>query len=133
MAVVSHDVQMRWQDIDGLGHVNHNVVLTYLEEGRDAFLAQRGIGRDDYVVGRCTVTYRAEIQPGQAAVRVECGVSELGASSLRTSERILAADGSVLVEAEFGLVLWDAERRLPRPISPAERASLSADTPEAGG
>ena len=29
---------MRWRDLDGLGHVNHTVVLTYLEEGRDAFL-----------------------------------------------------------------------------------------------
>ena len=33
-----HRVQMRWRDLDGLGHVNHTVVLTYLEEGRDAFL-----------------------------------------------------------------------------------------------
>ena len=33
-----HAVQMRWRDLDGLGHVNHTVVLTYLEEGRDAFL-----------------------------------------------------------------------------------------------
>ena len=33
-----HRVQMRWRDLDGLGHVNHTVVLTYLEEGRDVFL-----------------------------------------------------------------------------------------------
>ena len=44
-APTTHEVQMRWQDLDELGHVNHNVVLTYLEEGRDAFLGARGIGR----------------------------------------------------------------------------------------
>ena len=55
----AHEVQMRWRDLDALGHVNHPVVLTYLEEGRDAFLAERGISRDEYVVGRCTVCFRA--------------------------------------------------------------------------
>ncbi|MEP7026592.1 MAG: hypothetical protein ABJB47_22870, partial [Actinomycetota bacterium] len=30
-------VGVRWRDGDGLGHVNHAVFLTYLEEGRDAF------------------------------------------------------------------------------------------------
>ena len=33
--VTGHRVQMRWRDLDALGHVNHPVVLTYLEEGRD--------------------------------------------------------------------------------------------------
>ena len=74
----SHQVQMRWQDIDGLGHVNHAVVLTYLEEGRDAFLAEHGISRDSYVVGRCSVEYLAEIHGDQDTVTVECGVQKLG-------------------------------------------------------
>jgi len=117
---------MRWQDLDALGHVNHNVVLTYLEEGRDAFLAERGIGRDNYVVGRCAVSYLAEIDPSQDEVTVECGVGELGRSSVTTSERILGGDGEVLVEAEFALVLWDPGRRSSRPITDAERSALTA-------
>ena len=60
----SHRVQMRWRDLDGLGHVNHTVVLTYLEEGRDALLDEHGIRRDEYVVGRCSVSFRREIDPG---------------------------------------------------------------------
>ena len=58
-----HRVQMRWRDLDGLGHVNHTVVLTYLEEGRDAFLRRHGIRRDEYVVGRCNVSFLGEIDP----------------------------------------------------------------------
>lgn len=42
MSAEGHHVQVRWQDLDGLGHVNHAVVLTYLEEGRDAFLEACG-------------------------------------------------------------------------------------------
>lgn len=120
-----HTVQMRWRDLDGLGHVNHTVVLTYLEEGRDAFLKQHGIRRDEYVVGRCSVNFREEIDPAFEAVTVQCAVRELGRSSVATSERILDRAGKVVVEAEFGLVLWDPQQRGPRPITDEERASLS--------
>ena len=120
----SHQVQMRWRDLDGLGHVNHSVVLTYLEEGRDAFLKGHGISRDEYVVGRCSVNFRREIDPAYKTVTVQCGVRELGTSSLTTAERIVDDDGEVVVEAEFGLVLWDPELRGSRPITDEERTSL---------
>ena len=120
-----HAVQMRWRDLDGLGHVNHTVVLTYLEEGRDAFLKQHGIRRDEYVVGRCAVEFNGEIDPAFEAVTVQCAVRELGRSSVTTSERILDHTGRVVVEAEFALVLWDPAQRGSRPITDEERASLA--------
>ena len=88
-----HAVQMRWRDLDGLGHVNHTVVLTYLEEGRDAFLKDHGIARDEYVVGRCSISFNGEIDPGQASVTVSCGLRGLGRKSLKTEERIVDANG----------------------------------------
>jgi acyl-CoA thioester hydrolase len=120
-----HRVQMRWRDLDALGHVNHPVVLTYLEEGRDAFLKDHGIRREEYVVGRCSVSFRDEIDPALDAVTVQCEVRELGRSSVTTSERIVDHTGQVLVEAEFGLVLWDPAQRGSRPITDTERASLA--------
>ncbi len=120
-----HSVQMRWRDIDPLGHVNHNVALTYLEEGRDAFLLERGITRDNYVVGRCSVSFLGEILPEFGTVTVECAVNALGRSSVTTAERVLDPGGNALVEAEFGLVLWDPDRHGTRPISDDERAALS--------
>ena len=36
---------------------------------------------------------------------------------MTTRERILDDEGEVAVEAEFGLVLWDPERRASRPIT----------------
>jgi acyl-CoA thioesterase FadM len=117
-----HSVQVRFNDLDALGHVGHTAVLVLLEEGRDAMLACNGI--DEYVVGQCSVTYRREIGPSVKSVTVLCGVRELGRSSLTTSERIVDAAGDVFVEAEFRIVVWDAERRAPRPISDRERASL---------
>ena len=123
-AAAAHDVQMRWRDLDGLGHVNHTVVLTYLEEGRDAWLARHGIAREEYVVGRCSVSFRREIDPANRSVRVECDLRALGRSSVSTRERILDPTGEVAVEAEFDLVLWDPHRRSSRPITDTERAAL---------
>jgi acyl-CoA thioester hydrolase len=123
--MTEHEVQTRWRDFDGLGHVNHTVVLTYLEEGRDAWLAEHGIRREEYVVGRCSVTFRHEIDPALRSVIAQCEVRELGDSSLTTRERIVDEAGQVVVEAEFGLVLWDPELRAPRPMSESERASMT--------
>ncbi|MFN8215477.1 MAG: thioesterase family protein [Solirubrobacterales bacterium] len=125
----THRVQMRWRDIDGLGHVNHAVALTYLEEGRDRFLAQHGIARDEYVVGSCTLRFRGEIDPGQDAVTIECRLDQLGNASFSTSERIVSDAGDVVVEAEFGLVLWDRARRASRPLTAEERASMEGVAP----
>jgi acyl-CoA thioester hydrolase len=125
-----HRVQMRWRDLDGLGHVNHTVVLTYLEEGRDAFLKRHGIRREEYVVGRCNVQFKGEIDPAFETVTVQCAVQDLGRSSVTTNERILDDRGEVVVEAEFALVLWDPEQRGSRPITDEERASLAGSGKE---
>ena len=124
MNALGHTVQMRWRDLDGLGHVNHVVVLTYLEEGRDAFLAEHGIDRDEYVVGRCAVQFNGEIDPEFDAVTVQCELRELGTKRISTRERVLDHAGSAVVEASFDLVLWDPVARASRPISDGERAAL---------
>ena len=43
---------------------------------------------------------------------------------MKTRERVLDGDGRALVEAEFGLVLWDPARSATRPITETERAAL---------
>jgi acyl-CoA thioester hydrolase len=119
----SHEVQMRWRDLDGLGHVNHVVVLTYLEEGRDAFLAGHGIRRDEYVVGRCSVGFNREIAAAES-VTVECQVAAVGTKSVTTSERIVDSEGHVAIEAQFTIVLWDPGSRMTREVTDEERNSL---------
>lgn len=118
---------MRWQDIDGLGHVNHAAVLNYFEEGRDAFLDSCGVGPADYVVGRCEVTFLKEIRLESRVVSVGCEVSEIGNSSFRTREEIFNDKDELVVEARFGLVMWDREASGPRPISDLERAAMSGE------
>lgn len=123
-------VEVRWRDTDALGHVNHAVFLTYLEEGRDAFLAQT-LGRDPmYVVARLEVDFRAEVRlAGHVAdryVTVRVEVERLGTTSVTTRETVLTPSGGPAAQARVVAVQWDPDRRKPIPFNAESRARLEA-------
>lgn len=120
------DVQVRWPDLDSLGHVNHSAILVYLEVGRDACLATRQILGDDYVVRHCEVDYRSEVKPTGPYVVYEWERAQLGRSSIRTTERLLDSDGQCAVEATFTLVMWDPRERSTRPLTIEERKKFAS-------
>jgi acyl-CoA thioester hydrolase len=125
-AMFEQVVHVRWRDTDALGHVNHAVFLTYLEEGRDAFYEQ-AVGSDpSYVVVRLEIDLRAEIRHPDQWVTVRIEPERLGTTSLTTHETILTASGEVAAEAHVVTVRWDAGRGQPIPFSEAERARLTA-------
>jgi acyl-CoA thioester hydrolase len=130
--VFEHPVDVRWRDVDALGHVNHAVFLTYLEEGRDAFFSEI-LGSDPlYVVARIEIDLRAEVryQDRQVTVRIE--VERLGRTSLTTRETIRTPPGEVMARARVVTVRWDADRRKPIPFSEAERMRLPPAIGHAG-
>ena len=119
-------VKVRWRDVDALGHVNHAVFLTYLEEGRDAFFIQTLGGDPSYVVVRLEVDLRAEVRYEDQRVTVRIAADRLGTTSLTTRETVVTPAGEVAAEALVVTVNWDAENRKPVPFTEAERARLSA-------
>jgi acyl-CoA thioester hydrolase len=125
-ATFEHEVNVRWRDVDGLGHVNHAVFLTYLEEGRDAFFVRTFGGEPDYVVARLEVDLRAEVRYPDRRVTVRLSVERLGTTSLTTRETILTPGGEVAAEARVVTVRWDRRARKPVPFSETERARLTA-------
>jgi acyl-CoA thioester hydrolase len=117
-------VEVRWRDVDALGHVNHAVFLTYLEEARDAFFAHT-LGSDpSYVVVRIEVDLRAEVRYPDRRVTVRIEVERLGTTSLTTRETIFTRSAEAAAEARVVTVRWDAELRKPVPFSQAERRQL---------
>jgi acyl-CoA thioester hydrolase len=119
-------VHVRWRDTDALGHVNHAVFLTYLEEARDAFYMQV-LGSDwYYVVARLEVDLRAEVRHADQEVTVRIQAERLGTSSLTTRETILTPSGEVAAEARVVAVRWDPGEGRPVPFSEAERTRLAA-------
>jgi acyl-CoA thioester hydrolase len=127
-AVFERPVDVRWRDTDALGHVNHAVFLTYLEEGRDAFYT-RAIGSDPvYVVVHLELDLRAEVRYEDKRVTVQIAVERLGTTSLTTRETVVAASGAVAAEASVVTVRWDASLRQPIPFSDTERGRLAGLT-----
>lgn len=119
-----HQVSVRWRDIDALGHVNHAVFLTYLEEARDSFYAQ-ALGSDaSSVVVRIEIDLRAEVRYADRRVTAQIEVEHLGSTSLTTRERLITPSQEVAAQARVVTVKWDAGRHKPVPFSAAERARL---------
>ncbi len=118
-------VDVRWRDADALGHVNHAVFLTYLEEGRDAFFSQ-ALGSDpSYVVARIELDFRAEIRLTDKQVTVRLEVESLGTTSLTTRETITLPSGGKAAEARVIVVRWDADQHQPAAFTDAERRQLA--------
>jgi acyl-CoA thioester hydrolase len=64
----------RPNDLDSLGHVNHAIVLEYLEAGRWDWFARNGLRRAGVVtpvVARAEVDYRREIFPGELVIATQ--------------------------------------------------------------
>jgi len=122
-----HHVDVRWRDVDALGHVNHAVFLTYLEEGRDAFYSLALGGDPIYVVVRIELDLRAEVRYSDRRVTVHIEAQHLGTTSLTTRETVRTPSGEVAAEARVVSVRWDAGLRKPVPFTAAERARLAAD------
>src|SRR5260370_36269979 len=108
-AVFELPVKVRWRDVDALGHVNHAVFLTYLEEGRDAFYAQTLGAEPIYVVVRLEVDLRAEVRHPDRRVTVRIAVERLGTTSLTTRETVLSAARDVAAQARVVTVICDKE------------------------
>ncbi len=122
--VFEHQVSVRWRDTDALGHVNHAVYLTYLEEARDAFYL-RTLGDPVYVVARLEIDFRAEVRHADRTVRAQIAVEQLGRTSLTTRETLRTPDGAVAAEARVITVHWDQEVRAAVPFSDEQRALLA--------
>lgn len=124
--VFEHQLSLRWRDVDALGHVNHAVFLTYLEEGRDAFYVQ-ALGRDPhYVVARVEIDLRAEVRYTVRQLRVRIVAERVGTTSLTTRETILTPAGVTAAEARVVTVLWDANARKPMAFAGDDQARLAA-------
>jgi acyl-CoA thioester hydrolase len=128
-AVFEHLVSLRWRDVDALGHVNHAVFLTYLEEGRDAFYVQ-ALGRDPhYVVVRVEIDLRAEVRLADRRLQVRVEVERVGTTSLTTRETVRTPAGVIAAEARVVTVLWDTSARTPIAFTAGDRARLAAHGP----
>lgn len=118
-------IPIRWRDVDAYGHVNNAVFLTYLEEARDRLVESLfGEAAWDFVIARVAIDYRSELQQRDREVLVRCWVTGFGTSSVRTHERVFAADGRLAAESGSVIVARDPHAGRGRPLTADERTIL---------
>ena len=120
------DVELRWRDLDFLGHLNQAVYHELLEEGRGALFEQLGAldGGFFFVLARVELDHRQEIRRDHGPVTVALRVEAVGRSSVTVAHEIVRADGGVAAEGRSVLVAWDRDARRSRPLTDAERSAL---------
>jgi acyl-CoA thioester hydrolase len=104
-----HRETVRFNDLDGMGHVNNAVFSTYLEQARLAwFGSDQTMPLKDVILARTEIDFRSEVRVGEI---VEVGVrpSRLGTKSFEL-EYELRASGRIVAEAKSVLVGYDYER-----------------------
>jgi len=92
-------IQVRWRDVDALGHVNNATIVTFLETARTELWRERFGGGSDipFVVARVHVTYRRQIRLDDE-VWVGLRVADLRGARY-TFEYRVEANGELAAEA----------------------------------
>jgi acyl-CoA thioester hydrolase len=119
------------RDIDGVGHVNNAILVSYLEDARNTYLlAIRGkhsLADIDFVLAHTEIDYRSPALFGERLV-VMLRPSRLGTKSYDIEYVIReASTGRLVAEAMTVQVSHDYARRESVPIAPDLRALLERD------
>lgn len=81
----SYPVQMRWNDLDPLGHVNNALYVTYFEIARGRFMIAAcpkwDWTKDMFLIGNVTVNFHKEMLLTSLNPRVYVRTSKLGNKS----------------------------------------------------
>ena len=120
------ELQLRYRDLDALGHVNQAVFHELLEEVRAAFFHATlpDLPFTGYVLAHVELDYRREVRIEHRYVVGECRLAELGRSRVELENRLILPDGTVAVEGRAVLVAWDEQTRRARELTESEREAL---------
>lgn len=111
------DIDVRFSDIDSMGHVNNAVYATYLEEARVAYFEEvlsESLSAVDSVLAHLELDYRKPVRHHDD-VTVALRVPELGESSV-PMEYEVRANGEVAATGETIQVAFDRETESSIPI-----------------
>ena len=107
-------IQIRFNDVDGVGHVNNNIFGEYFDIGRLHYFEQALNERIDWRRGKVMVLVHTEADYLDQVflydqIEVHTHVTEIGDRSLKMHQRIVDAHGKIKVEGRSVLSTFDFE------------------------
>ena len=124
----STHIEVRFRDLDALGHVNNAVYLTYFEIARLHYwknlFGSEAFSRHSFVVVRAECNYRSPAHAGEM-LRLFAKVSELKKSSFIFEYQIVESHtGRIVADGLTVQACFDSETKRAKPISDELRDSI---------
>ena len=118
-------IQVRFRDMDAMGHVNNAVYLTYLEMGRIAYyttlFGPNVSARDfNFILAHVEVDFRSPVHLGEE-IFIGTRVERVGNQSFHFTYEIReGATGRLVAEAKSVQVMYDYQRQQTMSAIPEE-------------
>jgi acyl-CoA thioester hydrolase len=124
-------MQVRFSDVDGMGHVNNAVYFTYIEAARTEYLYKltgtERVEKVDWIVASASLNFREAVAYGDP-LDVKVKPTRIGATSFTLVYEIWnGAKKEIVADGETVIVMFDYSRREKKPISPTLRERLERD------
>lgn len=129
--VFSHPIQIRWKDLDALGHVNNAVFITYFELARGHYMPTACPGWDwhkhMFLIANVNVDYKKEVRLTTPNPRVHIRTKQIGSKSF-VLEYVLTSEinGDTIIHATGTTtqIMFDMNERKTIAIADWVRTSL---------
>ncbi|PAU79748.1 thioesterase [Halorubrum salipaludis] len=128
MTTYTTEIDVRFRDIDAMGHVNNAVYATYIEQARTAYfrdVLDADISRASTVLASLSLDFRRPVELVDGSVTVTVDVAEIGRSSTTMTHEVRTGD-DIVAEAEATLVSLDPDSGEPAPIPDAYRSEMAS-------
>ncbi len=124
-------MQVRWRDVDGMGHVNNAVYFTYIEAARTEYLYKltrtERLEKVDWIVASASLNFRKAVAYGDP-LDVKVRPTRVGATSFTLYYEIWGgAKREIVADGETVIVMFDYSKRVKKLISPTLRGRLERD------
>lgn len=126
-------IQVRWNDLDALGHVNNAIYVTYFEIARGHFMLEACPGwdwnKDMFLIANVNVDFRKELLLTADDPRVMVKTSQIGTKSFVLEYAIVSNNGGDVTVYATGTttqVMFDMKTRHTMEVPQWVRESLTA-------
>ena len=129
----STTLEVRWRDLDPMGHVNNAVYFTYLEQARVHYLRELGTISSDpagigFILAEAGCQFTSPLKLGER-VTVHVRVSQVRNSSFVFEYRLDGEDGRLVALARTVQVCFDYQEQHPVPVPDEGRDAIVAYEP----
>jgi acyl-CoA thioester hydrolase len=124
-----HAVDVRFRDLDPMGHAHHSLPLVYLEEARAAYwravAGRAGLDGIDYVMAEITVRFHARTDY-PARLDVALRTQRIGGKSFEQEFEIRSPDGTLLSSGRTVQVMYDYAASASKAVPGEIRSRIEA-------